>query len=273
MGVPVADALPTFDTWPPPCDPSLLLTRLAALPRVYIQRYRIDVDSFHRYLAVVPYPDSYREGFGALFVEKALEHWVSLDLLGGPIGHDVAVDVAANSSPFREIHWALTGIPTYRQDLSFPEGLSGVMIGGSAEHLPFWDGAVARMTLHCSFEHFEANADSAFIREAGRVLRPGGRLCILPLYVADVYHNITDPELDRDGLLFDDGAAIAEVRGWHNRFGRFYDVEQFQRRILAQAGDFIVTLFYVENAQDVDPACYLRFALLLTKLWTPPARR
>lgn len=266
MGVPVDDARVTFDTWPPTSDPSRLLTRLAALPRVYIQRYRINIAHFRRYLASVPYPDSYREGFGALFVEKALEHWVSLELLGRPIGHDVAVDIAASSSPFREIHWALTSIPTYRQDLAFPEGFTGLMIGGSAEHLPFWDGAIARMTLHCSFEHFEGDADSAFIREAARVLRPGGRLCILPLYVADVYHNITDPEVNRDGLVFDDGAAIAEVRGWDNRFGRWYDAEALARRVLAHAESFTVQLIHIENARDVDPACYLRFALLLTKL-------
>jgi SAM-dependent methyltransferase len=154
----------------------------------------------------------------------------------------------------------------YRQDLTYPVGVNGWTVGGSADALPFADRFFGAMTLHCSFEHFENAADTGLIGEAARVLRRGGRLCILPLYLADVFANITDPAADATGLVFDRGAAVHEVVGWRNRFGRFYDVSALIRRVLEPAQEsFRITLHEVDNATDVDPLCYLRFALLLTR--------
>ena len=106
---------------------------------------------------------------------------------------DVFVDIASCSSPFADIVERLDNCIAYRQDLDFPPGVNGRTIGGSAEHLPIADGFFSRMTLHCSFEHFEGDADIGFVKEAGRVLRPGGAACILPLYVSEIFHNLTDP--------------------------------------------------------------------------------
>ncbi len=263
MGVPLEEATVTFEGYPP-SNLDAVRDQLVALG-VAVKPYRVEAVSFQRYLAEAPYPDSYRRDFGPLFIEKALEHWVSLDLIGSPAPHEVGIDIASCSSPFPDIAAALTGIPTYRQDLSYPDGVHGMQVGGSAARLPLCDGSLGRMTLHCSLEHFEGDADIAFLREAVRVLRPGGAVCILPLYLAEVFHNLTDPEQDRHGLVFDDGAAIAEVRGWNNRFGRVYDAEWFHQRVLANVPHFAVTVFDVENARDLDPICYLRFALLLRR--------
>src|SRR5207302_142507 len=127
-------------------------------------------------------------------------------------------------------------------------------------------GAFSKMTLHCSLEHFEGGADGNFIDEAARALRPGGAVCVIPLYVTETFHNLTDPGEDRSGLFFDDGAAVAEVRGWRNRFGRNYDPERLAERILARAAaKFRATIYVIENEKDVDPSCYVKFALLLRR--------
>ena len=182
---------------------------------------------------------------------------------------DVFVDIASCSSPFADIVERLGTSTAYRQDLDFPPGVSGRTIGGSAEHLPFADGFFSRMTLHCSFEHFEGEADMGFVTEAGRVLRPGGAACVLPLYVSEIFHNVTDPEIERPGLYFDEGAAVAEVRGWRNRFGRFYDAARLSQRVLERIGRLEATIYFIENEKDVAPACYLKFALLLRNIRPP----
>jgi hypothetical protein len=70
---------------------------------------------------------------------------------------------------------------------------------------------------------------------------------------------------DKKGLVFDDGAAVAEVRCWQNRFGRFYDVAQLSKRVLQQVGPLRASIHVIENEKEVGPACYLRFVLLLRK--------
>ena len=184
----------------PPSDHAVVRDHLISLG-VEIRLFRIDRAAFDRYVSEAKYPESYVSEFGPLFAEKALEHWVSLRLLAGVRPYDVGVDVAAWSSPYFEIQWRLSGVPTYRQDIAYAaEDREPMKIGGPAEHLPFGDGALARLTLHRSLEHFEGEADSGLIHEAARVLRPGGKLCIVPLYVAERFHNVTDPEVDRTGL-------------------------------------------------------------------------
>jgi hypothetical protein len=71
----------------------------------------------------------------------------------------------------------------YRQDLSFPEGIVGNVIGGDTADMPVRDAFANKMALHCSFEHFENGSDIGFIREASRVLRNPGKLIIVPLYL------------------------------------------------------------------------------------------
>lgn len=264
MGVPVESARASYRGYPP-SDSARVRSQLESLsPKIPVIPFRVDTAAFQRYLERAKYPSSYRETFGNLFVEKALEHFVSLELM--PMGpDDVSVDIASCSSPFADIAERLGSCTAFRQDLDFPPGVNGRTIGGSAEHLPFPDGFFSRMTLHCSFEHFEGDADIGFVKEAGRVLRPGGAACILPLYVSEIFHNLTDPGVERQRLFFDDGAAVAEVRGWQNRFGRFYDAERLSQRVLRNLGPLDATIHFVENQKDVAPACYLKFALLLRK--------
>jgi len=264
MGVPVESAKVRFLGYPP-SDSARVRSQLERLsPPIPLVPFHIDTVAFKRYLDRAKYPSSYRKTFGDLFFEKALEHFVSLELMPAGLG-DVVIDIASCSSPFADIVERLEQCTAYRQDLDFPPGLHDRTVGGSAENLPFADGFFSRMTLHCSFEHFEGEADIGFVREVGRVLRPGGAACILPLYLSEVFHNVTDPGVERQGLFFDEGAAVAEVHGWRNRFGRFYDAAQLSQRVLRHLGPLEASIRVIENEKDVASACYLKFALLLRK--------
>lgn len=264
MGVSAESSRATYRGYPP-SNSARVRSQLENLsPPVPVVPFHIDTAEFKRYVDRAGYPQSYRENFGDLFIEKALEHFVSLELM--PVGPaDIFIDIASCSSPFPDIVERLGGCIAYRQDLDFPHGVHGRTVGGSAEDLPFGEGFFSRMTLHCSFEHFEREADIGFVKEAGRVLRPGGVACILPLYLSEIFHNLTDPGIERPGLSFDDGAAVAEVPGWRNRFGRFYDAPRLSQRVLRELGPLDARIYFIQNETDVASACYLKFALLLQK--------
>ena len=197
MPVPVEAAVASIQGYPP-SNADRVRERLKALPdvKVEVRSYRIDVPAFWKYLERAAYPESYKANFGNLFLEKALEHDLSMELLGFD-ANDRFIDIASCSSPFPEILESFHAIDTFRQDLSFPAGVNGKNVGGSAEKLPFPDRSFSKMTLHCSLEHFEGEADRNFVNEAARTLRPGGAVCVIPLYVTELFHNLTDPGEDR----------------------------------------------------------------------------
>ena len=234
---------------------------------VDIVPYRVDVPAFWRYVDECRYREmTYWDGGRARAgTEKWLEHFVSIDLLR-PGANDVLIDIASSSSPFPDIVRERWQCRTYRHDLLYPAGRTGDRIGSDAADLPIADESVDGLTLHCSFEHLEGDRDIGFLREADRVLRPGGQLCIVPIYFNRTYCIQTDlrawhahaPDLGRDAL-------VCVAAGWGDVHGRFYDPEQFAERILNNLGRLRVTLYTVENYLDVAQDCYLKFVAVFRK--------
>lgn len=245
------------------------IVRAVASLGVELRPYHVDVDAFWAHIAACGYPRNYAAGpmdEGGAREQKLLEYFVSLDLLAVRSG-DVVVDVASEWSMFPDVVRKLSGATVYRQDLIYAPGIDGDRIGGSAARMPVPDEFTDKLVLHNAFEHFEGTADTGFIAEAWRVLKPGGVLCILPLAVSDHYSIITDPLVSRRGIVWDEGAQVIELPWWHNRFGRFYDAGALQRRVLMPAGrlGFSPTIYHVMNVKEVHRDAYLYFALVLRK--------
>ena len=237
-----------------------MLKELEVKTKLNIIPLRIEKSEFAKYLQRWDYQRLYSKNKE----EKALEHFVSIKLLKFNTG-DVFIDIASANSPFPRIISEVYGCNVYRQDMVYPYGVNGMNIGGDASALPIESNWVSKMTLHCSFEHFEGDADMRFIKEVSRVLKPGGMVCILPLYLRKEYCNLSDPAVDRTGLVFDKGAAIKEVAGWDNRFGRIYSIDKFKERILNNCGDLESAIYFLENEKDAHQECYLKFILILKK--------
>lgn len=233
-----------------------------------IIEYPLSSSEFDLYLKKASYPETYKKGFGRFFHEKALEHFVSLKVLTLD-KQAVAMDVASSSSPFPDIVRNFYGCVCYRQDLIYPKGVHQYRVGGDACSLPFPDNSFTHLTLHCSFEHFEGDADGRFIQEASRVLVPGGILCILPLYLHETYFIMTDPShLEYCRGVVDTDADIVLSEGWGNRFGRLYSPEAFMKRVLKYTDRFRVILYHLKDATACIPLGdegYLRFMAVLVK--------
>jgi hypothetical protein len=225
----------------------------------------LSAPAFHRWFADTSYPDEYCPGpWRQALPEKALEHYLSLELLR--LTPDaVCVDVASQDSPFPDLVRSRLGCRVYRQDLEYPAGLHGDRIGGDAAELPLPPDSVTAMTLHCSFEHFEGRSDVEFLREAARVLVPGGRVCILPLYLRDDYLNVLDPRATRP-LHADPEAKVYSISDWPGgHFSRYYSPEVFRTRIVDAVPTFSLRLYRLTNPEAAGPGCYLRYAAVFEK--------
>jgi len=227
----------------------------------------IDVEAYRAYVERAEYRRKYREYYAGNQVEKSLEHFVGLTLLGVK-KDDVFVDLASEHSPVPDIYRALTGCTSYRQDIMYPAGIDGDRIGGDAAALPVADGFFTKATLTCSLEHFEQDADRGLFRELARVLRPGGKVCVAPYYCYEELAVQTDPVMSVPAEVpFDEGVPVHCAAGWNNRHGRFYSPKAFRERIMASvAGKMRFDFFHLVNAHEVDPTVYLRFAVVATRV-------
>ncbi len=226
---------------------------------IKVEPLTIDVADYKRYMQQADY-SSYKT---KILPEKSLEHYVAAKVLELS-EKDVYIDVASCRSPVPEIYQDLFGCKVYRQDLVYLPGLHGNIIGGDACDMPVPDGFASKMALHCSFEHFEGDADSRFMKEASRVLAVNGKLCILPLYLTDKFGILTNPVVASKGTRFDKDALLYCSKKHPESHSRFYDVPHFISRVVSQS-DLALTVYVVSNELEVDSACYLRFAALFEK--------
>ena len=231
--------------------------------------FQICVNDFKDYLESAKYDTFhgyYNGGKASNFIEKALEHYLAAKLLNLS-EDDIYIDIASANSPVPEIYSRLFGCKVYRQDLVYPAGIHGNAIGCDAGNMPVGDNFATKIALHCSFEHFEQDADIRFIQEASRVLKKGGKVCILPLYLFNKYSIQTDPRRwPRDGISFDDDAVLYCAEGWGERHGRFYDVPHLKSRVINNLKGLQLTVYYILNEKEVAPSCYIKFMALLEKI-------
>jgi SAM-dependent methyltransferase len=180
----------------------------------------------------------------------------------------VFVDLASEHSPVPDIYKALTGCTSYRQDIMYPAGIQGDRIGGDAAAMPVPDGFFTKAALTCSLEHFEQDADIRLFEELGRVLRPGGKVCVAPYYVYEEAAVQTDPLVSGPANVpFDPGIPVFCAVGWNNRHGRFYSPLSMKERLISRVGDrFRFEFHHFANAHEIDPTVYLRFAFVATRL-------
>lgn len=230
-----------------------------------ITEYTIDVSAYRAYFRAADYKGIYPQYYTFALAEKSLEHFVAAQLLSLQ-PEDVYIDIASEGSPVPEIYHRLYGCKTYRQDLSYPAGWNGELIGGDAASMPIPDAFADKMALHCSFEHFEGDSDIRFIHEIKRVLKPGGRVCFVPLYLFDRYAIQTDPKVAVPARVqFEADATVYCHPTWANRHGRFYDPAHFVTRIYNNLSGLKVTLYRILNAREADSSCYAEFAMVIVK--------
>ena len=252
-----------------PYDPQAVRAQLQQ-SGVWVESYHVDVTDFKRWCQAANYSDSYYRGSPAR-TEKLLEHYLSLQFLPPITPQSVIIDVACAGSPFASVVQRLYGCTVYRQDLVYPEGIHRALdgieeMGGNAAFMPVADSFASGLVSHCAFEMLRGDNDSLFIQEAARVLQPGGRLVIIPLYLSSLHHHLVDPLADRRRVSYDPGARIVYRPGYYRvAFARFYSVEAFIRRVVEHRSGLLLKVIFVENEKEVDPSCYCKFVAVFER--------
>jgi hypothetical protein len=243
-----------------PASVSAVLEGFASLG-IPVESWAVDADDYHRYVERAGYQDRHGKYYPDNRLEKTFEHYVVFRFSEFS-DKSVFVDLAAESSPLASIVERLTGATTYRQDIMFRAGIRGRDIGGDACAMPVADGFATSAALTCSIEHFERDADSRLFTELARVLRPGGRVVVIPLYLFPEPAAQTDPTYSiAVDVPFDREAVVYSAEGWGNRHGRFYSPATLAERLLKNpAFDFRV--LHLTGTEALGTGVYARYALV-----------
>jgi hypothetical protein len=232
-----------------------------------IQDWPVDISAYEAFVDAAGYDRLYPEYYADNFFEKSLEHYLAFSLLD-LCAEDVFIDLASEHSPVPEIFSRLSGAGTFGQDIMYPPGIHGQRIGGDACQMPVPDGFAQKAALTCSIEHFEQESDMSLFAELYRVLSPGGKVVVVPFYLFTEQAAQTDPAVSVPaGVRFDRGCTLYCAQGWGNRHGRFYSPASFVNRIKGpMTGRFRFDVYHLNNAADVHPSVYARFAFTATRM-------
>lgn len=193
----------------------------------------IDPGEFGAWLERCAVLDRFYRRFGDIWIEKCLEHYIVARELGLRRG-DTYLDVASAGSPWARV-LRTRGVEAYRLDLIYRPGIRGLNIGANATATGLPAGFARAVSIQCAFELFFGETDRQFLEETARILAPGGRAAITPLYLDDTHFVLHSP----DTLPPPGSEEPGAVRIWRDDevrapFSRHYSPEVFADRIASQ---------------------------------------
>jgi hypothetical protein len=148
----------------------------------------------------------------------------------------------------------LQGIKIHRELRSLL-GDDIVYIQGDAATIDLPDESLTKISCHHSFEHFQANSDSDFFKECQRLMQPGGRCCIIPIFIADRYVEVSRSRrpqchYDKNSTYIVDPSARITGGESCGDYARIYNMQSFKKRIVDQVDRDKFNLSFFEVTID-----------------------
>lgn len=240
---------------------------------VKVTDYFPSCEAFRAFQTENYFPEDYLGGrSNSVWTEKVLEHWISSERLGlfGYSPTDVYVDVAAASSPWAHALRTRKGIDSYAIDLEKVASdycdLPYYRVENATE-TRFPDASVKGASLHCAYEMFLGNDDVCFIAETARVLAPGGKAVILPLYLHTHYCAYSTPEYFGKGHSDPRAKEYVRLDCGGVPSSRKYDAATLKSRVLdaIAAKGMRYELLALRNKAELGEGVYCHFILEIHK--------
>jgi len=257
---------------PTPDELATVERKLAALG-VSVEDYLPSPDAFRSFQQEGWFPADYFGGEeSSVWDEKHLEHWIARERLGLVEYDDseVYVDIAACRSPWVHALRERAGIEAFAIDID--------EVGELYANLPYYrvenatatsfpEASVSGASLQCAYEMFVGEDDTNFVREAARILKPGGKILILPLYMHTHYCAYAAPEYYGKGFSDPDAKEYVNFDSAGVPSSRKYDAAQLKKRVLDPITSLGLTykLLALRNKSEFGDSIYCHFILEISK--------
>jgi SAM-dependent methyltransferase len=204
--------------------------------------------------------------------EKLLEHWIAAQRLGlmdyQPA--DIYIDVSASNSPWARALRERLGISAFAIDLC---QVGPTYLGldyyrtENATATSFADGSFSGVSLHCAYEMFTKDDDINLLVEMKRILKPSGKLIIVPLYMHTHYCAYSTPEYYGKGHSDPTAKEYVRLDCFGIPSSRKYDAKMLKMRILdtIKRLGMEYQIFALRNKADLGRNIYCHFILEITR--------
>lgn len=220
----------------------------------------------------------YRENTNERYMRKIMEYYFTEKFLefSRYTENDIYIDAGCSTSPWVFYLREKRGIKAFGLDLqvkSIPETYKRwYYLGENVTRTTFPDNSVTGISMQSSFECLLKNGDISFIKECGRILRPGGKLVISPLYLTEKYISAVSIDKYHQHNKDEDQEEYVRFDCMGMRRANHYDIPHLKSRILdtveAIGMEYIIYILPNCDVPDYDfPNCfsYLKFILVITK--------
>ena len=236
---------------------------------IALRAWRLDPQALGRFKALHPFPHDYHGGIGSrVWDEKLLEHFVAWSVLDLGRPGVRYVDVAGASSPWATLLRA-RGAEAYCVDLRVHAAYRGLdyYLECDATRLPWPDASIDAMSLQCAYEMFLGDSDTRFVKEAARVLRPGGKVAVVPLYMHTHPCYYSTPEHYAKDCGDPGATKYLRKDAWGVPASRKYTAGTLAERVLAPAAaaGLDAEVSVLQNPAEGGAGIYLRYFLTLTR--------
>jgi ubiquinone/menaquinone biosynthesis C-methylase UbiE len=256
---------------PTPADLAQIESDLGALG-VPIFNFSPPADAFRNFQKAQYFPLDYHGGTeSGVWDEKLLEHWISAELLALSSFNagDIYVDIAASTSPWAQILRERFGLTAFAIDLKQDSAYADLPYyrTENATATTFPDSSVRGASLHCAFEMFLGNDDVGLITEAARILTPGGKLVIAPLYMHTHYCAYSTPEFYGKGLSDPRAREYVRLDCMGVPSSRKYDAQVLTERVLRRINALGMSyrLLALRDKEKFGTGIYCHFILEVTR--------
>jgi hypothetical protein len=240
--------------------------------------FTLNTTDYFQWFETIDYKTNYPNYYNLFPTEenlhaKAIEHYLSLEILN-ITKDDIYLDVASSNSVCPDIVKKTYHNKVFKQDIQYKDGVDGDTIGSNATTIPLPDNTLTKLSLHCSLEHFEDNADIAFLKEAHRIMKKGAKIIITPLYLATKPTILTSPSIWEKKYIgvtklprFSKNYAILFDETIKQRQSKFFSPDTLlQEVILPFSVQFDFQILSMQNPNHKKLPFYPKFTLVLTKL-------
>lgn len=255
---------------PTPAELLIVEQNLRALD-IIIHDYLPSPEAFKKFKSENWFPLDYHGGQDSgVWNEKLIEYWLSSELLGlKDYGkEDIFVDIAACDSPWAKTLRERLGIAAFAIDLDSNNPTYSELDYyrlEDATKTSFPSKSVTGCALHCAYEMFMKDDDTNLIIESARILKPGGKMIILPLYMHTHYCSYATPEYYGKG--YSDSVAKEYIRFDCTGIpsSRKYDAKSLKERVLDPITNQGMTykLYVLRNKMAFGEDIYCHFILEL----------
>ncbi len=226
-------------------------------------------DFEHRFSA----DELYNKKYSKRYTRKLMEHFFAYYFIKQMVWkkQDIFIDVAGGSSPFAKFLREQEAIQAYSIDLSLSKySYLDYYLQGDASKMDFQDGSVTAVSIQSSLETFPGDLDNRIIKEISRILKPGGKAFICPLYLHEEQVSIMSPSNYARGLADKDSLEVIRTDCRDALpMSRFYSMEGLQKRLLRDANEWGLSFkIYIlpDEIVERDEFVYFKYILEFTKI-------